>query len=418
MLNIRKWFGMSGDQSRPAGSRPHVSKYLIEFRFHGHTKKKIRELRETISKNYGAQIGRRKEVPHITLVGPCRTKDGKKLIREVQSVVEKYDIVSLRLDGFGRFGNRAVYVKIDPSSELIKMRNEIVKRLEGFCSLQNHDHTPYKAHATLVMNTHFSRNIDIQQKFDNIMKFLDSWKISEIRQNVLRVTILGGDSKIACEYDLMLKKMLSRREALDRELFGRTLGVLKERHRDSGQLIRRRSDPAEEDARHDKVFVVSDLHFDHENIIRFCNRPFRSVREMNRTLVDNWNRTVGDGDRVYYMGDLTYGRGRRPIDFWLSKLNGEIRFIRGNHDTDIITRAEVIKDRFLIRYRGHDFLLMHDPYRPLHYDGWIIHGDKHNNSPEEYPHINNRNKTINVCAEFTGYTPMNLDEIVSKIENG
>ena len=159
------------------------------------------------------------------------------------------------------------------------------------------------------------------------------------------------------------------------------------------------------------------LHLDHENIIRFCNRPFRSAREMNRALVDNWNRTVGDGDRVYYLGDLTYGRGRRPIDFWLSKLNGEIRFIRGNHDTDIITKAEVVKDRFPIRYQGHNFLLMHDPYRPPHYDGWIIHGDKHNNSPERYPHINSKSKTINVCAEFTRYTPMNLDEIVSKIKN-
>ena len=141
MLNIRKWFG---GQSRPAGGHPRMSKYLIEFRFHGHTKKKIRELRETISKNHGAQIGRRKEVPHITLVGPCRTNDGKKLIREVQSVVEKHGIVPFRLDGFGRFGDRAIYVKIAPSSELIEMRNEIVKRLGGFCSLQDHDHTPYK----------------------------------------------------------------------------------------------------------------------------------------------------------------------------------------------------------------------------------------------------------------------------------
>ena len=394
-----------------------MSKYLIEFRFHGHTKKKIRELREIIANNYNAELGRRKEVPHITLVGPCRTRDGKRLAREVQNVVEKYDIVSFRLDGFGMFKDRAIYVKIAPSSELIEMRNEIVKRLEGFCSLQDHDHTPYMAHATLVMNTHFHKNTDIRRKFGAIMKFLGSWKIPEIRQNVLRVTILGGDSKIVCEYDLMLKKMLSRREALSRELFGKTLSVLKERYRHSGQSTGRRPDPAKEDAHHGKVFVISDLHFDHENIIRFCNRPFSSAREMNRALVNNWNRRVSDGDRVYYMGDLTYGRGRRSIDFWLSKLNGEIRFIRGNHDTDIITRAEVIKDRFPIRYGGHDFLLMHDPYRPPHYDGWIIHGDKHNNSPKEYPHVNRRNKTINVCAEFTEYTPMNMDELVSKIEN-
>lgn len=224
MLNIRKWFRRS---EQPADGHHHTSKYLIEFRFHGYTKKKIKELWEAISKNHGAQMGRRKEVPHITLVGPCRTNDGKKLIREVQSVVEKYDIVPFRLDGFGMFEGRAVYVKIAPSSELIEMRNEIVKRLKGFCSLQDHDHAPFKAHATLVKNTHFSKNIDIRRKFDNIMKFLESWKIPEIRQNVLRVTILGGDGKIVCEYDLMLKKMLSRREALNKELFREALRVLK-----------------------------------------------------------------------------------------------------------------------------------------------------------------------------------------------
>ena len=414
MLNIRKWFG---GRNRFTDDHPRMSKYLIEFRFHGYTKEKIRELRETIAKNYGAQMGRRKEVPHITLVGPCSTNDGKRLIREVQSVVEKHDIVPFRLDGFDMFDGRAVYVRIAPSSELIEMRNEIVKRLEGFCNLQDHDHGPYKAHATLVMNTHFHRNIDIRRKFYNIMKFLESWKIPAIRQNVLRVTILGGDSKIVCEYDLMLKRMLGRREALDRELLGKSLGVLKERRQNTRQFAGRRPEPVEEHVRHGKVFVVSDLHFDHENIIRFCNRPFRSAREMNRVLVDNWNGAVGNGDVVYYLGDLTYGRGRRSIDFWLSKLNGEIRFIRGNHDTDIITKAEVVKNRLPIRYRGHNFLLMHDPYRPPHYNGWIIHGDKHNNNPKKYPHINNKNRTINVCAEFTGYAPMNLDEIVSKIKN-
>ena len=393
----------------------YTSKYLIQFRFHGYAKKKIMELQNAISMNHGAQMGTRKEVPHITLVGPCHTNDRKRLIREVQGVVEKYDAVSFGLDDFGMFGGRAVCIKIEPSGQLIEMRNELVKRLEGFCSLRDHDHAPYKPHATLVMNTHFPEDTDIRRKFGDITEFLKSWKMPKIRQSVVRVTILGGDRRIVCEYDLMLKSMLGRREALDRELLKITLGFLKERRPDTSPIAGCRCTPTREDIRRGRVFVVSDLHFDHENIIRFCNRPFGSMREMNRAMVYNWNRRVGDGDRVYYMGDLTYGRGRRSIDFWLSKLNGEIRFIRGNHDTDNITCAEVIRDRFPIRYRCHDFLLMHGPYRPPNYDGWIIHGDKHNNP--EYPHINRRDKTVNVCAELTRYAPMNLDEIVSRIED-
>ena len=149
MLNIRKRFGFLKKKRKYNNRNPGTSKYLIEFRFHGSAKKKIRELREIISKNYGANMTRRKEVPHITLVGPCYTKDRKKLIKEVHDVVRKYDVVPFSLDGFSIFEGRAIYVKIKPSNEMIKMRNEIVKRLEKFCRLQDHDReSDFKAHAT------------------------------------------------------------------------------------------------------------------------------------------------------------------------------------------------------------------------------------------------------------------------------
>ena len=398
------------------GRHADTSKYLVEFRFHGLAKKKIREYREIISRKFGANMKRRKEVPHITLAGPCYTKDGKRLIREVHDVVRKFDIVPFSLDGFGRFDERAICVKVVPSDEMIKMRNEIVKRLDKFCRLRDHDYKPeFKAHATLCMNAHFPGNVNMERKFDDIMEFLGSWKMPKFRQNILRVTILGGNGKIVCEYDLMLKKMLNRREALGRGLLKDTIAILKDK-REMMFPIRHHTEPIDETDFPGRVFVVSDLHFDHKNIIRYCKRPFRDEHKMNRAMLNNWNKTVKDGDRVYYLGDLTFGRGQHTIDYWLSKMNGQIRFIRGNHDTDIIKNAKVIKDRFPIMYRNYKFLLMHDPYRPPDYHGWIIHGDKHNSRPYMFPHINRRNRTINVCAEFTNYTPMNLDEIVKNIK--
>ena len=87
---------------------------------------------------------------------------------------------------------------------------------------------------------------------------------------------------------------------------------------------------------------------------------------MNASLVKNWNRAVGNTDIVYVFGRYwfwTVVDGQ--FHYWLGKLNGKIYFIRGNHDTDIITRAKVITDQFPIKYKGHEFLLMHDPYRPV-----------------------------------------------------
>ena len=395
------------------------SSYLVEFRFSGFAKKTIRELTAAISKNFGVKgATRHRVVPHITIAGPLSTNDEKKLVKEVKNVVKKHDLVEFRIDNFGNFGDNVIHVNILPSPELIEMRQKIVENLEKFCRLQDHDYVPnYKPHATLAMK-------DISRKFDKIAEFLDSWKIPNISQHVLRVTIIK-DSRILCEYDLILGKMLERREALDREVFKKTMAEYGKKRDKHGIKDKKPIRPEELSG---KVFVASDMHFDHSNIIRYCDRPFRDAREMNRTLVENWNRAVGEHDRVYYLGDMAHGRDRRPIDFWLAKLNGDICFIRGSHDTDIITRAKVLEARHAIRYKGYEFLLMHDPYRPSGWDGWIIHGDKHNNDRHGYPglipHHNDRNaylddvmrnKTINACAEWTGYAPLDLDFIISRI---
>ena len=49
------------------------------------------------------------------------------------------------------------------------------------------------------------------------------------------------------------------------------------------------------------IYFTADTHFGHENIIRFCNRPFSSVTEMDETLITNWNRRVKGNDTVYIL---------------------------------------------------------------------------------------------------------------------
>lgn len=56
-----------------------------------------------------------------------------------------------------------------------------------------------------------------------------------------------------------------------------------------------------------KVFFISDTHFYHGNIIRFCNRPFKSVEMMNETIISNWNNTVGQDGIVFHLGNFCLG---------------------------------------------------------------------------------------------------------------
>ena len=53
-----------------------------------------------------------------------------------------------------------------------------------------------------------------------------------------------------------------------------------------------------------KVFFTGDLHFGHENVIAFDDRPFKSVEEMDAELIKRWNAKVGKDDFVYVLGDM------------------------------------------------------------------------------------------------------------------
>ena len=84
---------------------------------------------------------------------------------------------------------------------------------------------------------------------------------------------------------------------------------------------------------HNKVFFTSDTHFSHKNIIRYCDRPFASVEEMNKGIITMWNETVPKDGIVFHMGDVCFG-GNARWEEMLSQLNGTIYLIRGNHDME------------------------------------------------------------------------------------
>lgn len=144
-------------------------------------------------------------------------------------------------------------------------------------------------------------------------------------------------------------------------------------------------------------FFISDLHLNHSNIIRYCDRPFRTVAEMNRVLIENWNKTVGKEDTVFFLGDLAFGR---YPEGWLKKLNGHIIFIKGSHDS--------IGIHSLVLHSGWDeFLLIHNPDQVNGWKQWVIHGHKHNIAP----FIDREHKRVNVSAEVVDYTPISLSDI-------
>lgn len=82
------------------------------------------------------------------------------------------------------------------------------------------------------------------------------------------------------------------------------------------------------------IYFTADQHFDHENIIEFCNRPFNKLHIMNHSIIRNFNSIVNEKDITYHLGDFTL-RGSENwsmIKGWLNKMSGTHVLILGNHD--------------------------------------------------------------------------------------
>lgn len=83
-------------------------------------------------------------------------------------------------------------------------------------------------------------------------------------------------------------------------------------------------------------FITSDLHFFHNNIMRFCptTRPWGTVEEMHEALVEHWNFVVGENDVVFHLGDFAFA-GIEKVESILGRLNGTLVFVMGNHDKTV-----------------------------------------------------------------------------------
>lgn len=79
------------------------------------------------------------------------------------------------------------------------------------------------------------------------------------------------------------------------------------------------------------IFFTSDLHFGHQNIIKFCNRPWKTTEEMDEALIENWNKVVKKDDIIFNLGDFAFAPNYRWKEI-LSRLNGTQYLILGNHD--------------------------------------------------------------------------------------
>jgi len=173
-----------------------------------------------------------------------------------------------------------------------------------------------------------------------------------------------------------------------------------------------------------KNFFTSDTHFSQDRARELSKRPFKTVEEMDWTMIDRWNSVVGPEDTVYHLGD--FGESW-PIDY----LNGNIVFIKGNYERD--GKSEIPPGVTI--YGDGESLVLKDNKKPrlimAHEPTKALEIQKKKSTPDDiipvaFGHIHGRQKVkswkgVDVGVDCNNFTPMSQDDLffyIGAIEKG
>ena len=170
------------------------------------------------------------------------------------------------------------------------------------------------------------------------------------------------------------------------------------------------------------VFLIADLHFGDSDMCSLLKedghpiRPFKSVEEHDATLIENWNKVVNDGDKVYVLGDVA--QKKKDLEKF-TELHGKKILIKGNHDIyEMKEYAKYFKDIRGTHRLENGILMSHIPIHPSSFGKAHkvnVHGHIHDKRVMEFK-PDNLGYTVDpryfcVSCEHINYTPMELGAI-------
>lgn len=160
------------------------------------------------------------------------------------------------------------------------------------------------------------------------------------------------------------------------------------------------------------IFFTADNHFGHDNIRKYCNRPFDTVEEMNQAMIERWNSVIGPTDLVYVLGDFAWERA----DHYTARLAGHKILIAGNHDK---TKPGWLQgfDGFYslldLTIEKQALTLCHYPLLTWDRGGngaWMLHGHSHG-TLEEMPNVARCDVGVDVWDHF----PVHWEDVQKKM---
>jgi len=167
-------------------------------------------------------------------------------------------------------------------------------------------------------------------------------------------------------------------------------------------------------------YFSADTHFGHTNIIKHCNRPFKTADDMNDVMLTNINDMVGEDDTYWHLGDFAWGD---PWPFLNAIRCKDIRIIIGNHDKhrrkqleDAHTRGRIkLHHGYLDTKIDGQFLTMcHFPmlsWQASFHRSWHLYGHVHGTIDKP------RLRSMDVGVDAHDFCPISWTYICEFIEN-
>lgn len=174
-----------------------------------------------------------------------------------------------------------------------------------------------------------------------------------------------------------------------------------------------------------RKFFISDTHFGHANILKYENRPFASVEEMDRKMIKNWNSVVGRNDDVFILGDFSFHRDPQKTLSILKQLHGRKHLILGNHDYEILSNSQLreqfvwVKDYYVLRSGGKKYVLFHFPIQVWdcrHHGAIHLFGHVHGNKNTHHVMAYDLPNSLNVGVDVHNFTPISLSEVDTLVQ--
>lgn len=176
-----------------------------------------------------------------------------------------------------------------------------------------------------------------------------------------------------------------------------------------------------------RTFFSSDHHFSHNNIIKYANRPFKNVDEMNEAMIERHNSVVTPQDIVWFIGDFTFERDEERVRRTIRRLNGEINFVKGNHDKPVMpprVRAEF--NQFInschheiyvpdstLEHGRQAITLCHFAMRvwnKSHHGAFHLYGHSHGSLPEDP-----NSRSFDIGVDEWDFYPVSYEQVKAKM---